>query len=94
MSKTMLNATQLSQKIMNWGQELGFQAVGISDIDLSTAEPRLLAWLDQGFQGEMEWMQRHGSKRSRPAELETGTVSIISIRLDYLPRTVPILKWY
>lgn len=85
MSKTMLNSTQLSKKITIWGQEFGFQSIGISDIDLSTAEPRLLTWLEKGFQGEMEWMQRHGNKRSRPAELETGTVSIISVRLDYLP---------
>jgi len=80
-----VDAQQLSKNIIAWGQEFGFQKVGISDIDLSEAEPQLLTWLKKGFQGEMQWMARHGTKRSRPAELETGTVSIISVRLDYLP---------
>ncbi len=81
----MLNPTQLSKEIIQWGQEFGFQKVGISDIDLSEAEPQLLTWLKQGFHGEMQWMERHGTKRSRPEELVTDTVSIISVRLDYLP---------
>lgn len=33
----------------------------------------------------MDYMQRHGSKRSRPAELVEGTVRVISVRMDYLP---------
>ncbi len=68
-----------------WGRELGFAAVGIADIDLSTAEARLTAWLAQGFHGEMDYMATHGTKRSRPAELLPGTLRVISVRLDYLP---------
>jgi len=76
---------QLAQDIKVWGQALGFQQVGISDTELSDAERHLLDWWDQGQHGDMDYMQRHGSKRSRPAELEPGTVRIISARLDYLP---------
>lgn len=72
-------------KLRAWSKELGFNAVGISNIDLSHAEPRLLAWLEQGYHGEMAWMQRHGTKRSRPAELVPDTLSIISVRMDYFP---------
>lgn len=75
----------ISAKLQEWGKELGFQAVGISSIDLSQAEVRLLEWLKLGYHGEMDWMQRHGSKRSRPAELIEDTLSIISVRMDYLP---------
>lgn len=75
----------LTEKIKLWGQELGFQHVGISDIDLSAQEPKMLDWLEKGFHGEMEYMETHGTKRSRPAELLPGTVSIVSVRLDYLP---------
>jgi epoxyqueuosine reductase len=32
----------------------------------------------------MEWMERHGTKRSRPVELIPGTISVISVRLNYL----------
>ena len=76
---------QLAQDIKTWGKALGFQQVGISDTNLDRAEQHLLDWLDRGFHGEMEYMQRHGSKRSRPEELEAGTLRIISVRMDYLP---------
>jgi len=74
----------LSSSIKRWGRELGFQAVGIADADLSAAEPRLLEWLAQGWHGEMEYMARHGSLRARPAELKPGTLRVISCRMDYL----------
>src|SRR5947209_8063423 len=75
----------LTQRIREWGLELGFQAIGIADADLSAAEPRLLEWLAQGRHGEMEYMARHGALRSRPAELRPGTLRVISCRLDYFP---------
>ncbi|HEX2334541.1 MAG TPA: tRNA epoxyqueuosine(34) reductase QueG [Burkholderiales bacterium] len=74
----------LSSSIKRWGRELGFQAVGIADADLSAAEPRLLEWLGRGWHGEMEYMARHGSLRARPAELKPGTLRVISCRMDYL----------
>ena len=74
---------QLAVRIRQWGLELGFQAVGIADADLSSAEPRLLDWLAQGRHGEMEYMARHGALRARPAELKPGTLRVISCRMDY-----------
>lgn len=76
---------QLAQEIKRWGMELGFQQVGITDTDLSQAEQRLHGWLEAGYHGEMEWMARHGRKRTRPAELHAGTLRIISVRMDYRP---------
>ena len=75
----------LVQKIHLWGTQLGFQQIGICDTDLSHAEHRLANWLEKGFHGEMDWMQKHGTKRSQPAELHPGTVRIISARMDYWP---------
>jgi epoxyqueuosine reductase len=77
----------LAQSIKDWGRELGFQAVGIADTDLTQAEARLAQWLGLGFHGEMDYLQRHGSKRSRPAELIPGTLRVISVRLDYQPQS-------
>ena len=74
----------LARDIKAWGQELGFQAVGIADADLSAAEPRLLEWLAQGWHGEMEYMARHGALRARPDELKPGTLRVISCRMNYL----------
>ena len=75
----------LAAQIKRWGQELGFQQVGIADTDLSQAEAHLDNWLANGFHGEMDYMQRHGHKRSRPPLLHPGTRRVISVRMDYLP---------
>jgi len=80
----------LASRIRDWGRELGFGAVGISDIDLSHAEAGLAAWLDAGCHGEMDYMAKHGMKRARPAELVAGTRRVISVRMAYLPaRSTP-----
>ncbi|MFQ5643356.1 MAG: tRNA epoxyqueuosine(34) reductase QueG [Thiogranum sp.] len=76
---------QLAARIKQWGRELGFQAVGITDTALDDDEAYLLQWLGEKRHGEMDYMQRHGSKRSRPAQLVAGTVRIISVRMDYWP---------
>ena len=73
----------LAQRIKGWGRALGFQAVGIADADLSAAEPRLLEWLSRGWHGEMEYMARHGALRARPAQLQPGTLRVISCRMNY-----------
>lgn len=76
----------LANDIRQWGESLGFQQIGFSDIDLQQAETRLNAWLSKNYQGEMSYMSRHGSKRSRPELLVPGTMSVISARMDYLPQ--------
>ncbi len=75
----------LKADIVRWGRELGFQQIGISDIDLREAGSRLDGWLAEGHHGEMHYMHRHGTKRSRPEQLVDGTIRIISARMDYLP---------
>lgn len=82
---TALDFANLAQQIKSWGVSLGFQKIGISDIDLTPAEQYLQNWLQQNYHGEMDYMQDHGTKRSRPAELIVDTRSVISARLDYLP---------
>ena len=75
----------LAARIKHWGLELGFQAVGIADADLSAAEPKLAEWLERGWHGEMDYMARHGVLRARPVALLDGTVRVISCRMDYSP---------
>ena len=72
-----------------WAQELGFSQIGVTGIDLSSAEAGLSAWLAAGFHGDMQYMAQHGLKRARPAELVPGTVSVITARMDYLPAATP-----
>ncbi len=75
--------SRLSRDIKRWGKELGFQQLGVSGTNLDRAEQRLEAWLDGDYHGEMEFMSRHGRKRSRPEELVPGTRRILSARMDY-----------
>ena len=83
-----LNAEQLQAlmlQIRRWSSELGFSGVAVSDTDLSIHEPGLQAWLDAGYHGDMHYMESHGMKRARPAELVPGTIRVLSLRMDYLP---------
>jgi epoxyqueuosine reductase len=88
----MINSIQFSSNLLVsqirvWARELGFSQIGVTGVDLSSAEPGLLAWLARGFHGDMAYMVTHGLKRARPAELVPGTVSVITARMDYLPRS-------
>jgi len=82
----------LKKEIVGWCRELGFQQTGISDIDLTKAESQLNDWLAAGFHGSMQYMERHGSKRSHPDELVPGTIRVISVRMDYLPESQDTAK--
>ncbi len=75
----------LASLIKAWSMELGFQQTGITGIDLGDDEDHLLEWLDKQRHGEMGYMERHGTRRSRPADLESGTLRVISVRMDYFP---------
>jgi len=78
--------TALALDIKRWGTELGFQDVRIAATRLEQDEAQLLQWLQAGMHGEMDYMARHGTKRSRPEQLVPGTLRVISARMDYLPR--------
>ncbi len=82
-AKSAVDYAMLAAAIKAWGRELGFGAVGVADCDLAIAEKRLADWLAKGFHGEMDYMARHGTRRSRPQELVPGTLRVISVRLDY-----------
>lgn len=83
---------QLIDQIKHWGQDLGFQQIGITDTNLSQYEQRFIDWLEKGLHGNMDYMSKHGVKRSRPAALIPGTISIISARMNYLPPDTSIAK--
>ncbi|MHB1112811.1 MAG: tRNA epoxyqueuosine(34) reductase QueG, partial [Acidovorax defluvii] len=85
--------SQLVPQVREWARELGFSQIGVAGVDLSASEPGLMQWLAQGFHGDMHYMAAHGLKRARPAELVPGTVSVITARMDYLPRDMSMGAW-
>ena len=90
--ETPVNLSEnLLPQIRQWATELGFQALGVSGVDLGRAGQGLQQWLQQGFHGEMDYMERHGLMRSQPAQLVPGTRSVIAVRMNYLPPSA--LPW-
>lgn len=83
------DGARLVRQLQDWGRELAFSQIGVAGVDLGPAEAGLRAWLDAGFHGSMGYMAAHGLKRARPAELVPGTVSVVTARMDYLPRGTP-----
>jgi epoxyqueuosine reductase len=86
-AKGAIDWSGLAAAIKAWGRELGFQSVGIADIDLSGAAAQLAEWVGRGCHGEMDYMAKHGSRRSRPDELVPGTTRVICARMDYKPES-------
>lgn len=82
-----IDFVEFAGAIKAWGRELGFQHITIADAyaDMKQAESGLAAWLDKGYQGEMDYMAKHGTRRTRPAELVPGTLRVISARMNYMP---------
>ena len=81
--ETAVREAGLEARIKQWGREIGFDAVAIAGTHLAEEEARLVEWLGRGWHGTMDYMGRHGVRRARPAELVPGTVSIITVRLNY-----------
>jgi epoxyqueuosine reductase len=79
--------TQLAESIKAWGNELGFQDISIADAgtEMTPAESGLQEWLSKGYHGEMDYMAKHGTRHTRPAELTPGTLRVISPRINYMP---------
>jgi epoxyqueuosine reductase len=78
-----LNAAK--RELIAQAHALGFDALGVTAIDIPEDERHLLSWLEAGWHGEMEYMRRHARLRSRPQELLPGTVRVVSARMDYWP---------
>lgn len=74
----------LTGRIREWAAELGFQQLGISGVDLGEHSAYLERWLAAGYHGTMDYMARHGSRRSHPEQLIPGTLRVLSLRMDYL----------
>lgn len=82
-----MDTAGLALEIKAWGRVLGFQDVRIADAcaDMSAAESGMFQWLDKAYHGEMDYMAKHGTKRSRPYELVPGAQRVISVRMNYSP---------
>lgn len=96
----MLNCTDPRTAIMSWiknqALSLGFSDCGFLSVNhplFAEQTARLGAWLDQNLHGSLDFLKENHHLRANPAQLVTGTKTIISVRMDYLettpkPRTI------
>ena len=84
-----LDPVAAKSKLAARAREAGFDRMGVARIDIPEDEQHLLRWLDAGFHGEMDYMRRHGTMRSRPQDLAPGTIRVVSVRMDYWPAGRP-----
>jgi epoxyqueuosine reductase len=84
-SPAPIDSRQLKHELVQRAAALGFNALGVAAIDLPEDERHLLRWLEDGFHGEMHYMERHGVMRSRAAQLAPGAIRVLSARMDYWP---------
>jgi epoxyqueuosine reductase len=82
---TSIDLPVVKKNLAERARTYGFDALGVASIELAEDERHLISWLDAGFHGEMDYMRRHGSMRSRPQELAPGTVRVVSVRMNYWP---------
>jgi epoxyqueuosine reductase len=73
------------EDLLRLAQAEGFADAGVAGVELPQDEAWLKQWLDAGMHGQMDYMARHGTRRSRPHELKPGTLRVISLRMDYWP---------
>ena len=80
---TQIDFNQFAANVKAWGNELGFQEVSITDVDLSEHEPHLKAWIAENYHGAMSYMAENHDKRCHPEQLVPGTIRVICARMDY-----------
>ena len=83
----MTNTTYqaLLEQIHVWASDLGFDAVGVSDLELNHEMSAFNNWLGRHYQGDMAWLAENIDKRLQPPLLVPGACRVISVRLNYLP---------
>ncbi|HEU5284134.1 MAG TPA: tRNA epoxyqueuosine(34) reductase QueG, partial [Burkholderiales bacterium] len=80
-----IDLAALKQSVAGWARELGFERIGVSGIELTAAQARLLDWLGRGYHGEMDYLERHADLRGLPEALFPGTLRVLSLRMNYFP---------
>lgn len=86
-----INYDDLATEIKQWGEELGFQKIGICDTDLSSHQQALTDWIANGYHGDMAWLENNNDLRTDPQKLVEGTLRVISARMQYLPPNAQFL---
>ncbi len=75
----------LKQYVKQQALELGFEQCGIAPTDISEHVEHYKRWLAKDYYGDMEYMKSREALRADINNLVPGTLSVISVRLNYVP---------
>ena len=76
--------TDAAGRIKARALELGFSHAGIARSGpLGEEAEHLHQWLSRGYQGTMEWMNRHPERRSDPSNILPGAKSVVAVAMNY-----------
>ncbi|MFT6733213.1 MAG: epoxyqueuosine reductase [Polaribacter sp.] len=87
----MTNLNNLKSRLYTEIESVGFQQAGVSDICTTPFFESFKAWVSEGFNGEMDYLERNQDLRESPEKLHPNTCRVISLRYDYLPEK-PLFK--
>lgn len=73
----------LTRRIKNRAQELGFELVGIVPAEESQTIQRYREWIDNGFAGEMGYLERHLPLKEDTRRLLQEAKSVICLAMNY-----------
>ncbi|MDO5509412.1 MAG: tRNA epoxyqueuosine(34) reductase QueG [Weeksellaceae bacterium] len=77
----------ITARVKSLAQSLGFLDCRVAKADYLPSEAtRLEKWLNQGFHGQMAYMENHFDKRLDPRKLVPGAKSVISLSYNYYPK--------
>jgi epoxyqueuosine reductase len=76
-------SSELSDRIKEEAQRLGFALVGISPVKIPPHQESFARWLRQGLAGELDYMKRTEALRRDPQELVPWATSVVSVGMNY-----------
>ena len=76
-------ANTLTDRIQHRAHELGFELVGITPAEQSQTIQRYRDWIDNGYAGEMAYLERHLPLKEDTRRLLQEAKSVISLAMNY-----------
>jgi len=85
-NNSQLQKDKFARIIKSQAKTLGFDFCGIAKAEFLEEEaPRLEAWLNQNYQGQMAYMANYFDKRLDPTKLVEGAKTVVSLIYNYYP---------
>src|SRR5579871_213800 len=86
MDNGLMNSIEITQKLKQKARELGFELCGATAAVPPGNYSSFLGWLQKGYAGEMNYLERRKEERGNPQSLLPGAKSVFCVGLSYNPQ--------